>query len=36
MTIAEYYNKLIKGKIIDPTVKAQAKCGFILVKPLFD
>ncbi|WP_291101734.1 MULTISPECIES: GNAT family N-acetyltransferase [unclassified Flavobacterium] len=36
MTIAEYCDKLIKGKIIDPTVTAQTKCGFILVEPLFD
>jgi GNAT superfamily N-acetyltransferase len=36
MTIAEYCEKLIKGKIIDPTVTAQTKCGFILVEPLFD
>ena len=36
MTIAEYCNKLIKGEIIDPTVTAQTKCGFILVEPLFD
>ena len=36
MTIAEYCEKLIKGEIIDPTVTAQTKCGFILVEPLFD
>ncbi len=36
MTIAEYCDKLIKGEIIDPTVTAQTKCGFILVEPLFD
>ncbi len=36
MTIAEYCDKLIKGDIIDPTVTAQTKCGFILVEPLFD
>jgi len=36
MTIGEYCEKLIKGEIIDPTVTAQTKCGFILVEPLFD
>jgi GNAT superfamily N-acetyltransferase len=36
MTIAKYCDKLIKGEIIDPTVTAQTKCGFILVEPLFD
>ncbi|MFE3870314.1 GNAT family N-acetyltransferase [Flavobacterium sp. ZS1P70] len=36
MTIAEYCDKLIKAEIIDPTVTAQTKCGFILVEPLFD
>ena len=36
MTIAEYCDKLIKGEIMDPTVTAQTKCGFILVEPLFD
>lgn len=36
MTIAQYCEKLIKGEIIDPTVTAQTKCGFILVEPLFD
>ncbi len=36
MTIAAYCDKLIKGEIIDPTVTAQTKCGFILVEPLFD
>ena len=36
MTIADYCDKLIKGEIIDPTVTAQTKCGFILVEPLFD
>lgn len=36
MTIAEYCDKLLKGEIIDPTVTAQTKCGFILVEPLFD
>ena len=36
MNIAQYCEKLIKGEIIDPTVTAQTKCGFILVEPLFD
>jgi GNAT superfamily N-acetyltransferase len=36
MTIAEYCDKLMKGEIVDPTVTAQTKCGFILVEPLFD
>ena len=36
LTIVEYCDKLIKGEIIDPTVTAQTKCGFILVEPLFD
>lgn len=36
MTIAEYCDKLIKGEIVDPTVTAQTKYGFILVEPLFD
>lgn len=36
MSIAQYCEKLIKGEIIDPTVTAQTKCGFILVEPLFD
>jgi GNAT superfamily N-acetyltransferase len=36
MTIAEYSDKLLKGEIIDPTVTAQTKCGFILVEPLFN
>jgi GNAT superfamily N-acetyltransferase len=36
MTILEYCNKLMKGEIIDSTVTAQSKCGFILVEPLFE
>jgi hypothetical protein len=36
MTIAEYCYKLFKDEIIDPTVTAQTKCGFILIEPLFD
>jgi hypothetical protein len=34
MTISAYCDKLIKGEIIDPTVTAQARFGFILVGPL--
>lgn len=36
MTILEYCNKLMKGEIIDSTVTAQTKCGFILVEPLLE
>jgi GNAT superfamily N-acetyltransferase len=36
ITIAEYCDKLIKGEIVDPTVTAQTKHGFILVEPLFN
>jgi GNAT superfamily N-acetyltransferase len=36
ITIAEYCDKLIKGEIVDPTVTAQTKRGFILVEPLFN
>ena len=36
ITIAEYCDKLLKGEIVDPTVTAQTKRGFILVEPLFN
>ncbi|MFV5701851.1 GNAT family N-acetyltransferase [Flavobacterium sp. XS2P12] len=36
MTILEYCNKLMKGEIIDSTVTAQTKCGFILIEPLLE
>jgi GNAT superfamily N-acetyltransferase len=36
MTIQEYCEALMIGDIIDPTVTAQKKCGFILVEPLYN
>ena len=36
MTIEEYCEALMIGELIDPTVFAQMKCGFILVEPLYN
>jgi len=35
MTIEAYCEALMNGEMIDPTVSAQIKCGFILVEPLY-
>ena len=36
MTIEEYCKLLIDDKIKDPTVSAQRKCGFRIIKPLYN
>jgi GNAT superfamily N-acetyltransferase len=36
MTIEEYCEALMIGEMIDPTVTAQKKCGFILIEPLYN